>query len=149
MHSMVQFVDGSILAQLGVTDMRLPISYALNYPERIYNNLKKLDLISIANLTFSQVDNNVFRGIELCRNAFKSHTMMPAVLVSADEVAVDYFLKGKIKFLDIYQIIEKVCDYYKNQLNCIQCDVQGVFDLDKSVKGYTRRLIGEKYAVIL
>lgn len=146
-HSCVEFCDGSILAQLAVTDMRLPIAYALNYPQRMCNNIEKLDLFTIKNLQFLMVDNETFEGIQICIDAYYAHKLMPAVLVSADEVVVDYFLADKIKFNQIYDILKSVCNYYKNNLDCIKFDVEGILFLDASVKEYTKKLIGDDYVI--
>lgn len=147
-HSLVEFCDGSILAQLGVTDMRLPISYALNYPDRLTNTTNRLDLKSISDLQFLPVDNDVFEGIEICINSFKMHKLMPAVLVASDDIVVDYYLKDKIKFFDIYKILKSVCENYKNRINCIKFDVQSILALDKEVKDFTINLIEDKYVTV-
>lgn len=146
-HSMVEFCDGSILAQLGVTDMRLPIAYALNYPNRLPNSIAKLDLKKINDLQFFPVDEDVFKGISICRNAYYMHKLMPAVLVAADEIAVEYFLENEIKFYDIYKILEYVCDHYKHNLDAINFDVKSILLLDEDVKKYTKHLIEEKYVI--
>jgi len=106
-HSMVEYIDGTVMAQLGSTDMRLPIQYALTYPERINLQAKKLDFWNMPNLTFEKPDTQTFRGIDLAYNAGKIGGTMPCVLNAANEVAVDAFLHNKIKFLDIYNIIEE------------------------------------------
>lgn len=107
-HSMVEFKDSSVIAQLGVPDMKLPIQYAFTYPQREANIvLDKLDFKKISSLTFEQPDNETFKGIELAFKAGRAGGTMPAVFNAANEVAVELFLKGKIKFLEIYEIIEK------------------------------------------
>lgn len=106
-HSMVEYIDGTVMAQLGSTDMRLPIQYALTYPERINLQAKKLDFWNMPNLTFEKPDTQTFRGIDLAYNAGKIGGTMPCVLNAANEIAVDAFLHNKIKFLDIYNIIEE------------------------------------------
>ncbi|MGL5049432.1 MAG: 1-deoxy-D-xylulose-5-phosphate reductoisomerase [Fusobacteriaceae bacterium] len=110
-HSMVEFCDTSIIAQMGVPDMKLPIQYAFTYPERIENSvMESLDFKKINNLTFQEPDHETFLGIKLAFKAGKIGKTMPAVYNSANEVAVELFLKGKIKFLEIYEIIEKAMD---------------------------------------
>ncbi|MGL4534673.1 MAG: 1-deoxy-D-xylulose-5-phosphate reductoisomerase [Fusobacteriaceae bacterium] len=110
-HSMVEFCDTSIIAQMGVPDMKLPIQYAFTYPERIENCvMESLDFKKINNLTFQEPDHETFLGIKLAFKAGKIGKTMPAVYNSANEVAVELFLKGKIKFLEIYEIIEKAMD---------------------------------------
>jgi 1-deoxy-D-xylulose-5-phosphate reductoisomerase len=107
-HSMVEFADGSLLAQLGVTDMRLPIQYALTYPERLPTGLNDLDLARLGSLHFEEPDLKRFPSLELAFEAARSGGSMPAVLNAADEEAVEAFLRGKIGFLSIYKVVEKV-----------------------------------------
>jgi 1-deoxy-D-xylulose-5-phosphate reductoisomerase len=107
-HSMVEFADGSLLAQLGVTDMRLPIQYALTYPERLPTGLKNLDLAELGSLNFETPDLKRFPCLGLAYEAAQKAGTLPAVLNAADEEAVEAFLKNKIGFLDIYKVVEKV-----------------------------------------
>jgi len=107
-HSMVCFKDDSILAQLGVTDMRLPIQYALSYPQRWKTGLAKLDLAKLGQLTFFKPDLKKFPSLALAYHAGREGGTLPAVLNAADEIAVEAFLKGKIKFTHIYKVVEKV-----------------------------------------
>ena len=106
-HSLVEFVDGSVIAQLGVPDMRLPIAYALTYPRRLPLNSPPLDLCAIARLTFESPDHTRFPGLGLGYAAAKTGGTMPAVLNAANEVAVAAFLEGRIKFLDIPRVVEQ------------------------------------------
>jgi len=106
-HSLVEFVDGSVLAQMGVPDMRLPIAYALSYPRRLPLNSPPLDLCRIGRLTFERPDLNRFPGLALGYAAAKNGGTMPAVLNAANEVAVAAFLKGRLKFLDIPRVVEQ------------------------------------------
>lgn len=114
-HSMVEFCDNSIIAQLGIPDMKLPIQYAFTYPERIQNNvLEGLDFIKKAGtLTFEEVDNDKLKGIKLAVEAGKKGGTMPAVFNAANEVAVELFLKEKIGFLDIYRAIEEAMERHE------------------------------------
>jgi 1-deoxy-D-xylulose-5-phosphate reductoisomerase len=112
-HSMVEFADGSLLAQLGQTDMRLPIQYALTYPERLPTGLKRLDFVQLGTLHFEEPDLKKFPLLELAYEAGRGAGTLPAVLVAADEEAVDAFLKGKIGFLNIYKVVEKVVLHHK------------------------------------
>jgi 1-deoxy-D-xylulose-5-phosphate reductoisomerase len=112
-HSMVEFHDGSILAQLAITDMRLPIQYALTYPERIESGLKPLDLVNLKSLTFQKPDLKKFPALELALEAAKKGGTLPCVLNAADEEAVDAFLKERIGFTAIYKVIEKVVSRHK------------------------------------
>ena len=107
-HSMVEFIDGSILAQMGIPDMRIPIAYALTYPERITNDLPPLNLLETGNLEFYKPDIKKFPCLALAYNAGISGGTNPAVLNAANEVAVEAYINGKIKFNDLPNIIEKV-----------------------------------------
>ncbi len=107
-HSMVEFADGSFLAQLGITDMRLPIQYALTYPERLPTGLKRLDLARLGSLHFEKPDLKRFPLLDLAYEAARRAGTLPSVLNAADEEAVEAFLAGKINFLSIYKVIEKV-----------------------------------------
>ena len=107
-HSMVAFKDGSIIAQLGVTDMRLPIQYALTYPQRLKTGLKEMDFFKLKNLTFKRPDFRKFPALGLCFHAGKKGGTLPCVLNAANEVAVEAFLKRRLCFSKIYQVVEKV-----------------------------------------
>ena len=113
-HSMVEFPDGSVKAQLGCPDMRLPIQYALTYPERLPNpELPLIDWNNITELTFEQPDIEKFPCLKLAIEAGKRGSTYPSVLCAADEIAVDLFLSGIIKFTDIARIVEQVLDRHK------------------------------------
>lgn len=105
-HGMVYFYDGSIIAQLGMTDMRIPISYAMAWPDRLDWGTKPLDLTKIANMTFHDVDPVRYPCFFLARQALDSGGVSPAVLNAANEVAVDNFLSGKIDFTGIAHVVE-------------------------------------------
>ena len=109
-HSMVEFADGSVIAQLASTDMRLPIQYALTYPDRIDSTVDRLDFWSMKSLTFEPPDLETFRGLKLAYEVGKCGGSAPCVFNAANESAVNAFLNGRIKFLDIYSIIESVLD---------------------------------------
>jgi 1-deoxy-D-xylulose-5-phosphate reductoisomerase len=107
-HSLVQFGDASIKAQLGTPDMRVPIIYALFHPERRHADLPKLDLLTAGNLSFFKPDTERFPCLQLAYDAMKTGGTAPAILNAANEIAVQYFLENKASFLQIPQIIEKV-----------------------------------------
>lgn len=107
-HSLVEYVDGCVIAQLGVPDMKAPIAYALTYPERVPTGVRSLDLTTIAALNFFEPDLNRFPALKLAYRAAAEGESMPAVMNAANEVAVDAFLSGKIKFIDIAMLIENV-----------------------------------------
>ncbi len=117
-HSMVEFNDFSTMAQLSLPDMRLPIQYALTYPNRLkINNYKSLDLATIANLSFNKVDFNRFEALKLAYEAGKKGNTYPTVLNAANEKAVELFLNDKIEFLDIIKIVKKSLDEHKEIKN--------------------------------
>jgi len=109
-HSMVELVDGSILAQLGVTDMRLPIQYAFSYPERWHSPLPGLDLARCGRLDFHLPDHEKFPGLRLAYRALEAGGGLPVVLNAANEVAVEEFLAGRLTFTSIPLLIERVMD---------------------------------------
>ena len=112
-HSMVQFIDGAILAQISEHDMRIPIQYALFYPNRIINNFSRLDLNKIGQLTFRKPNFNKFPCIKLAYQALERGGTMPAVLNGANEIAVNAFLNSKIRFLEIPVIIRNTMKEHK------------------------------------
>lgn len=112
-HSMVQYVDGAIIAQLGTPDMRVPIEYALFYPERRSLSGGRLDFSKLSQITFEKPDYKVFRGLSLAIEAGKTGGTMPTVFNAANERAVAKFLKGEIKYTDIVRSIEKCMDAHK------------------------------------
>ena len=107
-HSMVEYVDGSVLAQLGMPDMRVPIAYALAYPQRLKLDLPTLDLFSLQTLTFQEPDLSRFPCLDLAFKACKAGGTMPAVLNASNEVAVQAFLDNRIPFLGIARLVDKV-----------------------------------------
>lgn len=109
-HSLIELQDTSVLAQLGWADMRLPLLYALSYPERIYTDWKPLDLVKAGDLTFKSPDHQKYPCMQLAYAAGSAGGSMPAVLNAANEQAVALFLDEKIQFLDIPRCIERVCD---------------------------------------
>ena len=113
-HSMVEYMDGSIIAQLAPTDMRIPISYALSYPRHLKVELPSLDLLDIKTLSFEKPDKERFRCLYLALAAGKIGKSMPAVLNGANEIGVNAFLEGKIGFLEIPQLIEKTMEKHKS-----------------------------------
>ena len=106
-HSMVQYVDGSTLAQMGQPDMCTPIAHALAWPERISTHVPRLDVFTHATLDFQKPDLERFPALNLARHAMQAGGLMPAILNAANEVAVDAFLKQQIKFLQISQVVEQ------------------------------------------
>ena len=134
-HSMVEYNDGSIMAQLGSADMRLPIQYALNYPERKEAVANTIDFYEISTLTFEKPDLDTFKCLDLAFKAGKRGGLMPTILNSANEVAVDLFLKKKISFLDIIKIIENSLQYFNEEIDK-EVTLDNVINLDKKVREY-------------
>lgn len=114
-HSMIEVQDTSVLAQLGWADMRLPLLYALSYPERLSTNWEPLDLVKVGSLTFREPDHQKYPCMGLAYAAGRAGGCMPAVLNAANEQAVALFLEERIGFLDIPRLIEQVCDRYTTQ----------------------------------
>lgn len=112
-HSLIEVQDTSVLAQLGWPDMRLPLLYALSWPDRIHTDWKKFDLVTAGDLTFRAPDRQKYPCIDLAYAAGKAGGSMPAVLNGANEQAVALFLAEKIHFIDIPKVIEKVCDKHR------------------------------------
>ncbi len=113
-HSMVEFIDGSVKAQLSYPDMRLPIQYALSYPDRLANPaLPFIDWANLTGLTFEPPDTDRFPCLRLAIEAGKSGGTCPAVLCAADEAAVELFLSGRIRFMDIAHLVERVLEQHK------------------------------------
>lgn len=114
-HSLVQFADGSVKAQLGLPDMKLPIQFALTYPQRVHMKTERLNLTQIGRLNFHQPDCQVFDGLNLAYEVLKAGGCMPAVFNAANEELVEAFLNEQISFVEIASINRKVCENFKNQ----------------------------------
>ncbi|MCI8561706.1 MAG: 1-deoxy-D-xylulose-5-phosphate reductoisomerase [Dorea sp.] len=113
-HSMVEYKDGAVIAQLGTPDMKLPIQYALYYPERRYLPGDRLDFWSIGKLDFEKPDMDTFYGLKLAYEAGRQGGSLPTVFNAANELAVSMFLKGEVKYLEIVEIIEDCMSVHKN-----------------------------------
>ncbi len=112
-HSMVEYVDGAVMAQLGVPDMKLPIQYALFYPDRLPMQDNKVDFFALKSITFEEPDPEVFTGLKLAYEAFRTGGSMPTVFNAANEKAVSLFLDRKIRFLDIPELIGASMEQHK------------------------------------
>ncbi|MBO4337419.1 MAG: 1-deoxy-D-xylulose-5-phosphate reductoisomerase [Lachnospiraceae bacterium] len=112
-HSMVEYEDGAVIGQMGVPDMKLPIQYAMTYPDRYAMSGNELDLFEVARLTFEEPDTDTFEGLALGKRAFMTGGSMPTVYNAANEKAVALFLEGRITFLQIAEIIGKAMDEHK------------------------------------
>ena len=116
-HSLVEYKDGAVMAQLGLADMKLPIQYALSYPDRWDNAYGQLDLVKIGELTFKKIDEKIFKALKLAVDSGKAGGIMPCVFNAANEIAVENFLKGRIKYLDISRLIAEVLNHTNNTTN--------------------------------
>jgi len=139
-HSAVQYVDGAVMAQLGVPDMKLPIQYALFYPDRRPMDEKRLNLFELGSLTFEKPDTDTFRGLKLAFDSAYAGGSMPTVFNAANEMAVRRFLKGDIKYLEIYDMIEEAMAHHKKKDNP---DVSEILDAEKEVYDF----LGGKYGI--
>ncbi len=130
-HSMVEFCDRSVIAQMGYPSMKHPIQYAFTYPNRLASPEESVDFAKLSKLTFSKPDEEVFSCLALAKAAGKMGGIMPAVLNAANEVAVDAFLGGKIGFLKIGEYVAEVLRKYKNKLNFT---LEDIIEVDRSVR---------------
>jgi 1-deoxy-D-xylulose-5-phosphate reductoisomerase len=124
-HSMIELQDTSVLAQLGWADMRLPILYTMSYPERLYTDWERLDLVKVGSLTFRAPDHQKYPCMNLAYSAGRVGGCMPAILNAANEQAVAMFLDEQIRFLEIPKVIEQACDKYvdRNKSNPVLEDI--------------------------
>ena len=130
-HSMVQFKDGTIMANIGPKSMQIPIAYALNYPNRLSNNIEKLDLFKIADLKFEKPNLNKFKCLKLAYDAIEKGHGYQVILNASNEILVDYFLNKKIKYTDIPNGIEKMMNKYsKIELKTIE----DILEFDRQVR---------------
>ena len=134
-HSMVEYTDGAIIAELGSADMRLPIQYALNYTERKKEVAKSIDFYEISKLTFEKPDMDTFKCLKIAYEVGKRGGLLPTVLNGANEVAVQLFLDRKIKFLEIAEIIEKTLREFKDECKK-ELNLDNIIALDKKVRNY-------------
>lgn len=138
-HSLIETQDTSVLAQLGWPDMRLPLLYALSYPDRIYTEWSQLDLVKAGDLTFKEPDHQKYPCMQLAYAAGRAGGLMPAVLNAANERAVELFLQENIAFLDIPRLIEAVCDRFTSQ-NTLKPSLEDILAADR----WARRAVDER-----
>lgn len=138
-HSLVQFRDGSLMAQLGAPDMRIPIQVALTWPDRLKLETKRLDLPTLAKLTFFEPDFNKFRCLALAFDAGRRGGIVPAMMNAANEVLVDRFLKGNLKFTDIPKYVEMVMDKAPNVTGHLS--LEQVLEADKEARRMTESFL--------
>jgi 1-deoxy-D-xylulose-5-phosphate reductoisomerase len=138
-HSMVEYVDGSVIAQMGIPDMQIPIAYALAYPERIKTGLPPLDLLEVGPLTFMEPSRDQFPALELAYEALKIGGSMPAVLNGANEEAVGAFLRGEIRFTRIVDVVEEVMDRHCEGDE--RDDLGGILEADRKARVAARSIV--------
>jgi len=136
-HSMVEYVDGSIVAQLSTTDMKFPIQYALLYPERVVAPFARLDLAKIRSLDFLPVDPHRFPAVELAYASLRAGGSAPAVLNAANEVAVERFLAGELPFTGIVEVVSRVLDRHLGEVAAIGT-VEDALEWDAWARNETR-----------
>ncbi len=143
-HSLVEFVDKSVIAQLGLPDMKIPIQYALTYPKRLQSNNPQLDLTKIKNLNFNEPDFERFPCLKYAYEAGTVGGTLPAVMNAVNEVAVHAFLENKIKFLDIQKLIRKMMDEHKL---ISKPTLKEVLEVDRKIKEETKDFIEEEIII--
>ena len=144
-HSMVEFMDGAVMAQLGTPDMRLPIQYALCYPERRERIGEPLDFTRLTGITFEQPDLRTFRGLALAYEAGKAGGSMPTVFNAANEKAVSLFLQGKVPYLTMADMIEDAMDAHTVKANP---DIDEILGIEREVCSYLDRKYGRHGGLI-
>lgn len=140
-HSMVQFTDGTVKAQLGLPDMRMPIQYALSYPDRLYSDFGRLDFFSCGNLTFERPDTKKFRNLAFAFEAMRIGGNMPCILNAANEVVVNAFLHERIGFIEMSNIIEQAMD---SALFVRNPSLDDYFETDRATRILTESIINNK-----
>lgn len=138
-HSMVEYIDGSVMAQLGIPDMQIPIAYALAYPERIKTGLPSLNLVEAGPLTFHDPQRDQFPALDLAYEALRIGGAMPAVLNGANEVAVDAFLQGRIRFTRIVEVVRQVMHIHRDDVR--EDDLESVLAADQRARRTAEGLI--------
>lgn len=143
-HSMVEYVDGAVMAQLGMPDMKLPIQYALYYPNRRVMNNNKLDFYKLGSISFEEPDMDTFRGLKLAYEVGRTGGSLPTVYNAANEKTVELFLNNKIKFLDIYKIIEKCVDKHSVINNP---SIEEILEVERKTYDYIKELLSNNYII--
>ncbi len=138
LHSAVEYEDGAVIGQMGVPDMKVPISYALTYPKRIPNSFEKLDIAKVGTLTFEEPDFETFQCLDLAYSAIKTGGTMPSVLNAANEIAVEAFLKDEIGFMDIPNIIKNTMGAYTVKYNY---SIDELLQSDKWGRQYAKSIL--------
>lgn len=141
-HSMVEYIDGSVIAQMGCPDMRTPIAHVLGFPDRIASGSPRLDLASVAQLSFEEPDFRRFPMLKLAFDVLKQVEVAAPVYNAANEVAVEGFLSGRMKYLEIYKTVEACLDRFcSEKINCLE----DAFELDRQVRVYATETISKAH----
>ncbi len=138
-HSLVEYKDGCVIAQLGVPDMRAPIAYAISWPERVESGVERLDLTRVGDLTFEEPDCERFPCLRLAYDALSEGGSMPAVLNAANEIAVHAFLNKNLKFTSIARVVERTMSAHEKRR---VGSVDEILDVDAWARGHAKALIG-------
>jgi 1-deoxy-D-xylulose-5-phosphate reductoisomerase len=138
-HSMVAFVDGTVLAQLSQPDMRGPIAYAFSFPERLESIMQPLDLIALGELSFTAPDTGRFPNLNLAFRALRQGALMPAVMNAANEIAVESFLAGRLAFQAMPVLIEKVMDAFS--ADSAPLSMERILEADRWARTRARELL--------
>lgn len=138
-HSMVEYIDGSVIAQMGMPDMQIPIAYALAYPERLKVGLPPLNLLEIGPLTFLEPSKDQFPALDLAYEALKKGGVIPAVLNGANEEAVRAFLRGEIRFTRIVDIVKRVMELHHDCT--VEDDLDTILEADRKARATARTVI--------
>lgn len=137
-HSMIEYIDGSVIAQLGVPTMKTPIRYALTHPKRSKTRNEKLSLSKIKNLSFFEPDNKTFEAMNICREAIKDGGSAPLIVNAANEVAVGLFLSEKIKFLEIIELVKAARKNFESKKISSLAQIS---ETDRSVREFIKSLV--------
>lgn len=137
-HSLVEFIDGSVLAQLATPDMKLCIQYALTYPNKLPGLTTPLDLTKVGTLSFYEMDNETFPSLDIARKALRTGGVNPCVYNAANEVCVDLFLDRKIKYTDIFTLIENACRHFGKGEGTLTLD--SIIKADADARAYVENL---------
>ena len=144
-HGLVEFADGSLLAQLGAPDMRTPIAVSLAWPERMAAAVRRLDLVALGSLTFEPPDDTRFPALRLARAALSEGPMATAILNAANEIAVDAFLAGAIGFLDISSVVEAVMETGTGQITGADMgSLEAVLAIDARARENAANMVAER-----
>jgi 1-deoxy-D-xylulose-5-phosphate reductoisomerase len=139
-HSMVRYVDGSVIAQLGQPDMKTPIAYGLGWPHRIHAGVESLDFMKLKDLTFEEADTRRFPCLNLAVSALKTGGCMPTVLNAANEMAVSAFLNNELRFTEISRVVEQTLNQFKNY---DASSLEVILEADQMARGLASQVMKE------